>query len=146
MKKLIAILRSTPACTVDVPATFPKKKGDENEPREIERSCFGALRFFPGIPKAISVDEMEYVRLERADLYPRFDVRPYVESKRVDRRGATEDEIEKLAKSEGIEHLDFANALKRLRQRGKIGKAALAKPKVSSKKNKPKKDDRKPTP
>jgi hypothetical protein len=127
MKKVIATLRSAPAASVDVPKTFPVrrvKRGEKprEKPREIERSCFGSLRFFPGIPKTISKDELEFIESGRPDLSKRLDVSEYVESKRVDYRGATEKAIETAAESEGIGHLSLKRKVEVLRERGKIDK------------------------
>lgn len=114
MKKCIATLVSAPAESVEIPVHFPQKRGDESEPRLIERSAFGALRFFPGIPRTISCDECEFIRSEQPDVLERLEISKYVESKRVDYRGATEAEIEKLAEEAGIGHLSLADQCVRL--------------------------------
>lgn len=121
MKKVIVTLRDAPNASVEVPENFPRpKRAKKTKPRKIERSVFGAIRLFPGVPKAISVDELEYVKLRRPDVAARLDERPYVESKRVDYRGITEAAIEKLAEEEGIGHLDLARKVKVLAERKKI--------------------------
>ena len=99
MDKVIVTLRTTPAASVEVPKHFPKLRGakGEGDPKEIGRSCFGALRFFPGVPKTITKDELEFVRLHCGDVAARLDDRPYVESKRLDYRGANESVIAALA-------------------------------------------------
>lgn len=122
MRKIIVTLRDAPNASVEVPGEFPRKRGEKKkaEARKIERSVFGAIRLFPGIPKAISTDELEYVKLHRSDVFRRLDVRNYVESKRVDYRGASEAEIETLAEREGIGHLAFSRQVERLVERGKV--------------------------
>lgn len=129
MKKLNATLRSAPAASIEVPEDFPpsreeareaRKRGEEPKTRSIERSGFGALRLFPGVPRAISEDELEYIRGHRADVGRRLTVSPYVESKRLDYRGKTEADIEALAEGEGIGHLGFAQKVERLEESGKL--------------------------
>lgn len=120
MGKVIVTLRSAPPESVEVPKYVKGKKGKGGEPVETERSCFGALRFFPGIPKTVTADELEYVKSSDAELARRLAVRPYVESKRVDRRGATEAEVEALAETEGVGHLGLGRKVEVLRRRGKL--------------------------
>ncbi len=120
MKKVIVTLRDAPNASVEVPGEFPQKRRAKRKVREIERSVFGAIRLFPGVPKAISSDELEYVELHRSDVFRRLDRRPYVESKRVDYRGASEAAIEDLAAREGIGHLDLPSKVERLTERGKL--------------------------
>lgn len=108
MSKVIVTLRSAPPASVDIT--------DD----QCERSCFGALRFFPGIPKTITKAELEYLGKAQPMLRARLQVRPYVESKRLDYRGASEAKIEVLASEEGVGHLDLAKQIEVLRQRGKL--------------------------
>lgn len=124
MDKVIVTLRSAPAASVDVPKHFPKLRGEkrEGDPREIGRSCFGALRFFPGVPKTITKDELEFVRIHHGDVAARLDERPYVESKRLDYRGATESDLAALAEKEGLGHLKLRDQVARLRDRKKLEK------------------------
>jgi hypothetical protein len=124
MDKVIVTLRSTPAASVDVPKHFPKLRGakGEGDPKEIARSCFGALRFFPGVPKTITKDELEFVRLHHGEVAARLDDRPYVESKRLDYRGKSEKEIAELAEKEGVGHLPLKTQVERLQARGKLEK------------------------
>ncbi len=124
MDKVIVTLRSTPAASVEVPKHFPKLRGakEKGDPKEIGRSCFGALRFFPGVPKTITKDELEFLRIHRGDVAGRLDDRPYVESKRIDYRGATEADIAALAEKEGVGHLKLKDQVARLRERGKLEK------------------------
>lgn len=132
MKKVIVTLRDAPNVSVEVPAEFPqkrRKRGEKAEkPKKIDRSVFGAIRLFPGVPKTISADELEFVRVNRPTVFGRLDSRPYVESKRIDYRGVTEGEVEALAEKEGIGHLDFSKKLERLGERGKISKRVPRKP------------------
>lgn len=116
--KAIVMLRSAPSESIEVPSVV-KYKGDK-EKKELKRSCFGAIRLFPGIPKAITTDELEHIKKTRADLFARLEVRPYVESKRVDVRGASEADIEKMAASEGIGHLRPKAQVSKLEERGKL--------------------------
>jgi len=111
-ERTIVTLRAAPSASVEVPE---KKDG-----KTLQRSCFGALRLFPGIPKTVTRDELEHIKQAEPDLYNRLTVQPYVESKRVDRRGAGEAEIAKLAEQEGIAHLPHARQVELLRERGKI--------------------------
>lgn len=121
MKKVIVTLRDQPAGSVEVPREFPRRRGEkEKKSVDIERSCFGCLRFFPGVPRTISEDELAYIEGWRGDLFGRLDRRPYVESKRVDYRGASESAIEALAEKEGIGHLDLPRKVARLTERRKL--------------------------
>jgi hypothetical protein len=121
MKKVTVTLRDSPTASVEVPVEFPReKRKKKSDDRRIERSVIGAIRLFPGVPKAISADELEFVRLHRPSVFARLDSRPYVESKRVDYRGASEGEVEDLAAKEGIGHLEFWSQVAVLRERGKI--------------------------
>jgi hypothetical protein len=122
MKKVIVTLSSGPAASVEFPEVFPRKRKEKGDPVKIERSVFGAVRLFPGIPKAISASELDYLRAHRKELFPRLLARPYVESKRVDRRGVSEGELEKLAEKEGIAHLGTRRKVEVLTERGKIPK------------------------
>jgi hypothetical protein len=122
MKKVIVTLSSGPAVSLEFPEVFSRKRGEKAEARKIERSVFGAVRLFPGIPKAISASELEYVRAHRKDLIPRLLARPYVESRRVDRRGVSEGELERLAEKEGVGHLPTRRKIEVLTERGKIPK------------------------
>jgi hypothetical protein len=120
MDKVIITLRSTPSESIEIPDAI-KYKGDKEE-SQLKRSCFGALRIFPGIPKTISKDELEHIKKTMPNLFSRLEVKPYVESKRVDVRGASESEINKLADKEGLGHLKFPAKLKKLIERGLIKK------------------------
>ena len=119
MSKVIVTLRTSPSVSVEI----PNSKTVEGKEVELKRSVFGALRFFPGIPKAITTDELEFIRATRPDLDRRkLNERPYVESKRVDRRGASEAEVEAKAEKEGLSHLPHGRKLEVLTRRGKISK------------------------
>ena len=107
MSKKIVMLRSAPSETVEVP-------------EEVPRSCFGALRLFPGIPKTVTQEELDHVQATRPEVFERLEVRPYVESRRVDVRGASEAELEQLAVAEGIGHLPHAAQVRKLRERGRL--------------------------
>lgn len=120
MKKVIVTLQGGATATVEVPDTFPKKRGVKTKAKKIERSVFGAIRLFPGIPKAVSEDELEFIKLGRKELFGRLEIRKYVESKRVDYKGATEADIEALAEAEGIGHLDLPKKIEVLVEREKI--------------------------
>jgi hypothetical protein len=120
MKKTIVTLRSAPAVSVEVPEHFPRARGEKGEPKRLERSGFGALRLFPGVPRTVSCDELEFIRRHQPEVAARLDSRPYVESKRVDYRGATESEIEAAAAEAGISHLPLAAQCDRLQKTGKI--------------------------
>jgi hypothetical protein len=122
MKKVIVTLQGGATASVEVPEAFPRRRRAKGKARAIARSVFGAIRFFPGVPKAISGDELEYIRAHRGDVSGRLEVRPYVESKRVDYRGASEAEIERLADEGGIAHLGLSAKVERLAERGKLEK------------------------
>jgi hypothetical protein len=120
-KKLVVVtLRSAPPASVDVPEHFPRVRGKPDEPKPIERSVVGALRMFPGVPKAVTSDELAYVETTRRDVAERLDVRPYRESKRKDHRGATEAEVREVAVAEGVEHLSARKQVEVLVDRGKL--------------------------
>lgn len=129
MEKVIVTLRSAPSESVEVPKFKKGAKGEKGEKAETARSCFGALRFFPGIPKTITKDELEFIKGSSAELFRRLSVRPYVESKRVDKRGATEDDVEKAAEKAGVGHLPAKKKLAVLAERGLIGSKAAPPPK-----------------
>jgi len=116
MNKVIVILRSTPSVSIEVPNTVVI---DGNK-KEIKRSCFGALRLFPGVPKSISKDELEYIKNTEVVIYSYLEKKQYVESKRIDIRGASEADIEKLAKDGGLDHLKVKVQLQKLQERGKL--------------------------
>lgn len=126
MKKVTVTLRDSPNASVEVPEEFPRRKrarragSKKSEATKIERSAFGAIRLFPGVPKAISSDELRYVELHRPDVFARLESRKYVESKRVDYRGATEAAIADLASKEGLGHLPVPKQIERLVERKKI--------------------------
>lgn len=126
MDKFVVTLRTAPSEAVEVPD-------------ELKRSCFGALRFFPGIPKTVTKDELEFIKSNNADLHKRLHVRSYVESKRVDKRGASEAQIEKLADEAGIGHLKLGRKVEVLEKRGLLKKVAPPKkvepPKATRKRN-----------
>lgn len=105
MKKVIVTLRGAPAETFEIP-------------EGVERSCFGSLRLFPGVPRAISAEEREH--LKKTHVEPRLNVRPYVESRRVDKRGATESEIVAAAEKAGVSHLPMQRQIEVLLERGVI--------------------------
>jgi hypothetical protein len=116
MKKTIVTLRSAPSESIEVPKTVK----DGTKDRALERSCFGALRLFPGVPKTITTDELEFIKEKQSEVFLRLEVRPYVESKRVDVRGASEADIEKMAAEEGLGHLRLRDQVDRLQKRGKL--------------------------
>lgn len=106
-KKVIATLRSGPSASIEVPSG-------------IKRSCFGAIRLFPGIPKTIMMEEYEYVRNKLPALGARLQIGKYVESKRVGARGISEADLEALADREGLSHLKLKSQVAKLRERGKL--------------------------
>ena len=106
--KLIVTLRSAPSISFEITA------------KDVKRSCFGALRFYPGIPRTVTAGEFEQMKKQVKGIEKKFDVRPYVESKRLDKRGATESEITALSTSEGIDHLSFHRKIEVLGKRKKI--------------------------
>lgn len=118
-EKTIVTLRSAPSVSVEVP--------DEQEGKTLQRSCFGALRLFPGIPKTITKDELEHLKKNQPDVFARLTVQPYVESKRVDRRGAGEADVRRLAEEAGISHLPHRKQVEVLRERGKLSKPTRSK-------------------
>ena len=142
--KKIVTLRSAPPVSVEVPSVV---KGDDGKERKVERSCFGALRLFPGLPKAVTEDELEHIKNTEPGMFARLVIQPYVESKRVDVRGVTESEVEKMAEEEGISHLKPKERDKKLRERGKLKrpeKRKAAKPEPSKAPEKPTSVKRKP--
>lgn len=127
MNKIIVTLRSSPTESIEVP-NIVKYKGDKEE-TVLQKSCtFGAIRLFAGIPKTISMDELKHIKKVMPRIYSKLDVKPYVESKRVDKRGASESEINKLVVKEGLEHLKPAVQIEKLKERGLIKKPKKAKP------------------
>jgi len=116
MKRRIVTLRSAPSATVEFPETV--KVGKEEQ--KLERSCFGALRLFPGLPRAVSEDELKYIEKKYPALFRRLAVQDYVESKRVDLRGVTESDLDALAEKEGLGHLPPREKIRRLKERGKL--------------------------
>jgi len=125
MKKFVITLRRGPSIQVDVPETTGKGK----DKRKVERSAFGAIRVYPGIPKTVTKDELDVIKAAHPSV--RLEVNPYVESKRVDRRGASEAEVAALAEKEGISNLSFAEQVRVLRKRGKIVAPVKNAPKAS---------------
>lgn len=113
--KVIVTLQSAPSVSVEVPEYKDKAKQTK-----IERSCFGALRFYPGIPKTITVDELDFIQKEKKELASKLKSAPYVESKRVDKRGVTEAELNRLSKDHAIEHLSHARKIEVLKAKGAI--------------------------
>lgn len=106
MERVIVTLKNEPKASVEVL--------DE----KVERSVPGALRLFPGVPKAISFAEYSYIQQSDPKLHSRLLKQPYVASKRVDRRdGYTEIEVEAMAKEHGLDHLPHAGKMKELRRR-----------------------------
>lgn len=89
MKKVIVTLHSGPAQSVDVPAAHEFQKGEK---RALERTCFGSIRLFPGLPKVVSQDELDYILEIRRDLAGKVFASAYVESHRADKRGCPEAE------------------------------------------------------
>ena len=117
------------------PATVEFPEG-EKAPK---RSCFGALRLFPGIPRAVTAEELAFIEKKHPAVYAELEVRPYVESRRVDRRGATEAEVERLAAEAGISHLPNARVLEILRERGKLKDPPRTRPAAKPAARKPEK-------
>lgn len=111
-ERTIVTLRSAPSESIEVPGEFGG--------RALQRSCFGAIRLFPGVPKTVTRDELEQIKRGRPDVFARLTVQPYVESRRVDRRGATEADVHRLAEEAGISHLPHARQVEVLRKRGKM--------------------------
>jgi len=110
-EKVTVVLRSQGSVEIEFP---------EGKEAPKNRSCFGALRLFAGIPRAITREELEWIEKKEPKLFARLRVAKYVESKRVDRRGASEAEVERLAEREGIGHLPPGRRLEVLRKRGKV--------------------------
>jgi len=104
MKKVIVTLRDQPAASVEIP-------------EGVERSCFGAIRLFPDVPRAISAAELEHLRAHEPALFRRLFVQPYVESQRIDRRGMSEAEVNRRATRFGFGHLPHARQLVALKER-----------------------------
>lgn len=129
MNKIVVTLSRGPALSLDFPEEYRAGRGKKATAKQVERSCFGAVRLYPGLPKTISTTELEYLKDKEPKVAALLSVRPYVESKRVDKRGCTEAQLEKLAAEEGVSHLKPARKLAVLKERGKI--QALA-PKVSA--------------
>lgn len=90
MKRHLVILRTPPSDEVD----FPPDLGG--------RATFGALRLHPGVQTAVSESELRFMESKRPDLMKRLHISPYVESRRVDRRGYTEAEVDRAAAEAGI--------------------------------------------
>lgn len=107
MTKVVVTLRSAPVASVEFP-------------EGVERSAFGAIRLFPGVPRAVSLSELKHIRAAEPGVFARLHVQPYVESRRVDLRGAGEAEVARLAGEEGISHLPHAEQVRVLRERGRL--------------------------
>ena len=107
MNKVIVTLRTAPTVSIEIPTG-------------VERSCFGALRLYPGVPRAITKGELAHLQKAVPGVCARLETKAYVESKRIDVRGASEAEISKLAAAEGLDHLPIDAQLTRLRERGKL--------------------------
>ncbi len=112
MKRVIVTLRRGAQVEVEVP--------EESGGRKLERSTFGAIRIFPGVPKAISTDELAHIKATRPEV--RLEVQPYVESKRVDRRKFSEAVVGSHADAHGLRHLPFAEQLRHLQTSGEKSK------------------------
>jgi hypothetical protein len=69
MSKHTVILRDAPAESVEIPAPI----------EEAERSCFGALRLFPQVPRTITGAELAQIERARPDVFARLEVREHVE-------------------------------------------------------------------
>lgn len=111
-ERTIVTLRSAPSESLEIPEEFGGKT--------LQRSCFGAIRLFPGVPKTVTRDELEQIKRGRPDVFARLTVQPYVESRRVDRRGASEADVHRLVEGEGLSHLPHARQVEVLRERGKM--------------------------
>ena len=111
MNNKIVLLNSYPFVSVE----FPKEITN--------RSCEGELRIYPHLPKPITDDELAYIKDKFPDIFYRLNVKPYIESKRVDKRGITETDIHRLAEHEGIAHLPLKKQIATLERRGKIEKS-----------------------
>ena len=138
-EKVILTLRSAPSVSIEVT--------DER----CQRSCYGALRFYPGIPKTITKEELAYIEKTDKGVVSRFDVRAYVESKRIDKRGITERQVEELALKKGVDHLPFARKVEVFAKQSQVDPPAVHRPKpveppvsAASKKSGSKKNDSKP--
>lgn len=107
MDRVIVILRRGPQVSLEFP-------------EGVERSCYGAIRLYPGIPKTLSGAELKHLEKHRPDCHELLSVRPYVESQRVDKRGCTESELNQLAESNGLGHLPISLQLQRLKEKGKL--------------------------
>lgn len=118
MKKVTVTLRSGPYVSLEFPEEYRPARGADLQ--KVERSCYGAVRLYPGLPKAISASELAYLEAKQPELAAKLLVRPYVESRRVDKRGCSEAELERLAEQEGLSHLVPARQLEVLKQRGKL--------------------------
>lgn len=128
MNKVVVTLQRGPAKTIDVPKEYKVGKGRKAEKREVERSCFGSVRLYPGLPKAISDSELAFIVAVRPDVRKELKVTPYVESKRADKRGCSEAQLEAAAEEAGISHLKPARKLEVLKGRGKLPAAPTKKP------------------
>jgi hypothetical protein len=104
MQKIVLTLRRGPAESFE----FPEK---------VERSCFGSIRLFPGLPKTVSEDEYKWICKKRPELVPFLEASAYVESKRVDKR-ISEAHVNELAKEHGLENLPFGHQCERLKKLG----------------------------
>lgn len=112
-KKVVATLRSGPSVSIEVPGG-------------VQRSCFGAIRLFPGIPRAITGEEYEHVRKKHPKVCARLEIGKYVESKRVGARGISEADLEGLAEREGLSHLKLKTQVEKLRERGMLPISKIA--------------------
>ena len=112
MMKVIVTLRDQPATSVEI----PEATSAGGKLQAIERSCFGAIRLFPDVPKAISKSELDYLKVREPALFRRLFVQPYVESHRIDRRGMSEAEVNRRATRFGFGHLPHAKQVAALKK------------------------------
>lgn len=89
-------------------------------PEGIERSCFGAIRLFQGVMRTITLDELNHIKTKYKKESVKIKTSKYVESKRVDKRGYNEDDINYLAKEHNLLDLPLKNQIKRLKKLGLI--------------------------
>jgi len=52
----------------------------------VERSCFGAIRLFPGTPRVVTEDELRLMLAANSDFEALVSIADHVESRRSDRR------------------------------------------------------------
>lgn len=120
MKKVIVTLKVGPSQDVDVPDQYRVGRGRRATNRAVQRSCFGCLRLYPGLPKAVSEDELSWIEAKLPVLFEKLAVRPYVESRRADKVGCSEADVEAAAEASGLGHLRYGDKVRTLKQRSTL--------------------------